>query len=240
MPTQKETSTERIALQLRQRIFAGAFAAGSPLREEDLAAEFEVSRHVVREVLRMLAAEGLADYASFRGARVPLLTKSDVHDIYRARRLVECGSESFSVPPDVKRLAAIHYQFADMVRHEQWLEAFDLDLRFHSILAESTGIDRATAWHRDLLQGLRLAHLVAPAFKEQALTDSIAEHAEIVLALTAHEFDRAREIVGQHLEKAEQSLIESMASTGGKGTASARREAGHVNGTGQDLSQGAA
>ena len=72
----RSTITERIAALIRHRVLDGTLPPGTPLREEDLAREFDVSRHVIREMLRVLAADGLADYSSFKGARVTRVAPS--------------------------------------------------------------------------------------------------------------------------------------------------------------------
>ncbi len=50
---------EQVVEVLRQRIYEGAFAPGAPLRQEQLAAELQVSRTPLREALRMLERDGM-------------------------------------------------------------------------------------------------------------------------------------------------------------------------------------
>src|SRR4051812_42250376 len=132
LPIARSTMTEQLAGMMRDQILAGRFPPGTPLREEELAHEHHVSRHVVREILRVLAAEGLAEYASYRGARVPQLTEDDVHDIYRARTFIESGA----IDPEYLRdqtgkLAQVHRNFAAAVAGRDWRDAFQLDMEFH-------------------------------------------------------------------------------------------------------------
>lgn len=206
----RATITQRLAVQVGERILAGAYAPGAPLRESELAARYQVSRHVIREVLRTLAADGLVDYTSFRGARVPVLSEADARDIYRARRMVECGSEAFSVLPDRKMITGIHRQFAAAVKAADFGRAFDLDVSFHGAILAASGSPRAAAWLSGLMQALRLAHLVAPSFNEQAFVASVAQHDEIVEAIEAGDAQRAREAMRRHLDAAEQALIQDM------------------------------
>jgi DNA-binding GntR family transcriptional regulator len=202
----RATVTERVSILLRDRILAGVFLPGAPLREEELVREYDVSRHVIREVLRVLSSEGLIEYASFKGARIPVLTERDIHDIYRARRLLECGPDAFSVAVRADVFAKVHNDFARAVAGKDWKLAFDVDVTFHSMIAASTGIERVSQWHRDLLQGLRLAHLVAPVFKEETLAESVSQHAEVVLAIAANDFASARASLFDHLSHAESRL----------------------------------
>lgn len=206
----RATMTERLALELRERILGGVYAPGAPLREVELVAGYGVSRHVIREVLRTLAADGLVDYASFRGARVPALTRADARDIYRVRRMVECGSEAMSVLPDPKVMVRLHREFTAAVKARDWSRAFELDVAFHGAILAAAGSARASAWLAGLMQNLRLAHLAAPSFNAEVFTDSVAQHGEIVAAIAAGDAKAAREAMKRHLDAAECALIADM------------------------------
>lgn len=210
LPDHRATITQRLAVQLSERILAGDHEPGTPLREGELAARYEVSRHVIREVLRTLAADGLVDYASFRGARVPVLTEADARDIYRARRMVECGPEAMSALPDRKTIGRIHREFTAAVKAADFARAFDLDVAFHSEIMAASGSARASAWLAGLMQALRLAHLVAPAFNRQAFIASVVQHGAIVDAIEAGDAEGARQAMRAHLDAAEASLIGDM------------------------------
>ena len=211
IPDHRATITQRLAVQLSERIFAGAYAPGAPLREGELAARYEVSRHVIREVLRTLAADGLVDYASFRGARVPVLTEADARDIYRARRMVECGAEAMSVLPDAATIGQIHRDFSAAVKAGDFGRAFELDVVFHAEIMAASGSPRASAWLAGLMQSLRLAHLVAPSFNRQAFVASVEQHGAIVAAIEVGDAEATRQAMRHHLEAAEAALIEDMA-----------------------------
>lgn len=196
---------------MADKILGGKFAPGAPLREEDLAAKHEVSRNTMREVLRLLAADGLAEYSSYRGARVPLLTVQDVEEVYKARRFLELSAvQTTGADFDVPRLSEIHAKFADAVASRDDRRAFMLDLDFHSSLVALGGSDRVAAWHRDLLHSLRLAHLVGPSFSKAVLRESVGQHAEIIVALAGKDAARAAAALQHHLEYAERSLIAEM------------------------------
>ena len=207
----RATIAERVALMLRDSILSGELKSGSPLREEELSRQFDVSRHVMREVLRLLAADGLADYSSFRGSRVVHLTTEDVQGIFGARRFVELNSvKSAAATIDSSALARIHQEFSRAVERHAWREAFDLDVTFHTIIVAANQNKLITEWHRGLIQRLRLAHLIAPAFQEEGLTTSVSEHAEIVLAAAAGDSAKIRQALETHLLHAEQQLRQRM------------------------------
>lgn len=67
----KQTLAEQVAAAISEAILAGEWLAGEPLpTEPELAAEFGVSRAVIRDATRMLAARGLVEAQHGRGVFV--------------------------------------------------------------------------------------------------------------------------------------------------------------------------
>ena len=60
-----------LAERISEKIFAGEYPPGSPLRQEALAEEFAVSRTPIREALRQLEARGVIEHRPNQGATVP-------------------------------------------------------------------------------------------------------------------------------------------------------------------------
>lgn len=58
-PIRVRTVADQVCDRLRSELMAAEHAPGSPLREEELAARFGVSRHPIRKVLQQLTLEGL-------------------------------------------------------------------------------------------------------------------------------------------------------------------------------------
>src|SRR5581483_2969681 len=74
---------------LRERILSGHYPPGSPLRQEQLAAEFRISRTPLREALRMLESEGLVSVAPGRGARVIAGDRQRLLAAYELREVID-------------------------------------------------------------------------------------------------------------------------------------------------------
>lgn len=82
-------SSQRIAQALREEILSGQIAPGTWLRQDDIAARLGTSRLPVREALRILETEGLAELLPNRGGRVPVLDLDQVNTLYRMRERLE-------------------------------------------------------------------------------------------------------------------------------------------------------
>ena len=83
------TKADEIALALEQAIVSGQLAPGSVLRQEQVSAQYEVSRTPVREALRRLAALGLVSFEANRGFRVRTLSRSEMWEAFLLRAELE-------------------------------------------------------------------------------------------------------------------------------------------------------
>jgi DNA-binding GntR family transcriptional regulator len=83
------TRAEAVARRLRDAISDGELKPGEPLRQEAIAAEFDVSRIPVREALRLLESEGLVVIRPHSGARVAMLDFEECIEIYKIRERLE-------------------------------------------------------------------------------------------------------------------------------------------------------
>jgi len=78
-----------IVEQLRAAIAQGELRPGQKLRQEELAARFQISSTPVREALRKLEAEGLVTSVPHQGVYVTRLSAQQVEEHYRLRVLLE-------------------------------------------------------------------------------------------------------------------------------------------------------
>jgi DNA-binding GntR family transcriptional regulator len=100
----KSSSTATVlADTLRREIARGRWADGAVLRQEDLAAEYAVSRIPVREALAQLQSEGLIAIETHRGARVVRLTPADIAEIFELRLLLESEALRLAIPGHTSR-----------------------------------------------------------------------------------------------------------------------------------------
>ena len=96
---------------LRDRILDGTYAAGVPLRQEEIAKSLNVSRVPVREALTRLESEGLVVLRPRRGYAVVALSADDIRDIAdiceRLEALAAIEATRRRTPADVAALEAI-------------------------------------------------------------------------------------------------------------------------------------
>lgn len=89
VPLRRLSVVDELAADLRHRILDGEVPAGTPLREIELATDYDVSRHTLRAALRSLAVEGLVRIEPNRGAAVAKLGADDLRGLYELRTALE-------------------------------------------------------------------------------------------------------------------------------------------------------
>lgn len=80
---------DEIAFRLEAEILDGAYVPGSHLMQEEICARFGVSRTPVREALRKLQAQNLVDLIPNKGARIRMITLSELGEVYAVRAELE-------------------------------------------------------------------------------------------------------------------------------------------------------
>lgn len=183
-------------------------APGTRLREEKLAALYEVSRTQVRKVLQRLELEGLVARQPNRGVTVVAPDRDETREIFEARRLIEHWVVARLCQHCTKKNAL---GLRRLVREERRAhEAGDrrsavrLSGEFHRALAQAAG-NRALAKSMDELT-LRtcLAILASQAPTVAACRDE--EHDRIIEAIEAGDVRRATRLMESHLGQIESSL----------------------------------
>jgi DNA-binding GntR family transcriptional regulator len=122
-------ATESIASALRDAIAYGDLAAGAPLRQDRIAAEFGVSHIPVREALKELVGEGLAVFAKNRGVVVSELSAKVAWELTEYRCLLEGQMARWAVPQLNDR---------DLREAEEILDRLDGETRLREILRLNT------------------------------------------------------------------------------------------------------
>ncbi len=92
------TVAEQVADVLREAIADGSLAAGTALRQDDLAARFGFSRMPIRDALRQLEAEGIVSIHPTKGAHVAGMDATEIREIFALRALLEAEALRLSVP----------------------------------------------------------------------------------------------------------------------------------------------
>jgi DNA-binding GntR family transcriptional regulator len=142
-PPRWRTATEYVEATLKAAILEGRIAAGTPLRQDDIARDLQVSRMPVREALRRLEAQALVDAVPHKGAVVTDISATDAADSFAIRRGLEVAALRLSIPhlsaDDLRETEAL---IAAMEEEPDPGRLGQLNRRFHMALYARAGRPR--------------------------------------------------------------------------------------------------
>jgi DNA-binding GntR family transcriptional regulator len=148
---QYRTAQDMVADGLRQGILSGALESGQPLRQEQIAKDFEVSIVPVREALRRLAGEGLVTLSPNRGATVSEISYEEAKEITEIRIALESLALKLSIPNMTEEDFRRAEEILDLCDAEGDPAAYAaLNWRLHRVLCEPTHRPRLMTMIRSL------------------------------------------------------------------------------------------
>lgn len=205
--------------ELEERIVDGTLAPGQRLVEQDVAAEFGVSRGPVREAFTELARIGLLEINARRGAGVRVFTEQDISEIYELRECLEVCALSQPNALDDAVLARIaeKMRLAEEARRCAKLSvAVAADMDFHRELCRlSTNRRLVDAWET---QAAQVRVVVSTAHQTEYVLPVLAEHQMIFDALAAGQRDAAQTRLRNHLRHARDLLLSQERAGSGNGS----------------------
>ena len=204
------STTEAIVRELRGDILDGTIPAGSHLREVELADRLGVSRQSLRAALAELVYRGLLRREPHRGVHVPVLSRSDVRDIYDLRQVIE-GEAVRRVARDPRRIADIDAAVEDLERlsaNEHWSAVAEADVAIHRAVVEAAGSPRLLK-AADLF-AVEMLLIVVPAQNYMSTAEMTREHRELLDVIRSGDQDAAWLRFKRHLQLGTEELLASV------------------------------
>ena len=198
---------ETIADSLRADILRGNLKSGQALKQDEIAAQFGVSKIPVREALVQLRAEGLVTFYPNRGAFVSELSAAEADEIYVMRIALETAVLARAIP----NLTVAHLKHAEEIlnaidQEENIAKWGELNWEFHATLYSPASLprlmDTIKTLHTNIARYLVL-YLAGMAYQKK----SQKEHRAILAACRHGETEKAVTYLEGHLRDASNKLV---------------------------------
>jgi len=198
---------ESIADSLRADILRGNLKSGQALKQDEIAAQFGISKIPVREALIQLKAEGLVNFYPNRGAFVSELSAAEADEIYVMRIALETAVLARAIP----NLTVAHLKHAEEIlnaidQEENIAKWGELNWKFHATLYSPASLprlmDTIKALHTNIARYLVL-YLAGMAYQKK----SQKEHRAILAACRHGETEKAVTYLEGHLRDASRHLV---------------------------------
>jgi DNA-binding GntR family transcriptional regulator len=193
-----------IAERLRASIIAQADPPGAALTESAIALRFGVARPTARIAIDKLVSDGLLRREMHRAARVPVLSREDIVDLFDNRAVLESTAMSLlarsgAIPAEAlaaHRALARHGQ--DFARH---------DIMFHRALVGGQSSPRLAHLHRLLMGEVELCIGQVQAAHLLSAIEVASQHQGILDAIIAGDEDAAAQLTRDHITGARDALL---------------------------------
>lgn len=198
---------------LREAIINGHLKPGERLMEIQLAEEMGVSRTPVREAIRKLELEGFVVMVPRKGAYVAGVSIKDIADVFEIRAALEGLAAGLAAEritdTELEALERSLVKVAEASEAGDLEQLINMDTDFHDILYKASRNERLVqivSNLREQIQRFRSTSLSHPGRMKLALE----EHKKIVEAISDRDVELARDLAREHIENAENSMIDVM------------------------------
>ena len=211
---------EQVVNLIEARIAAGDYQVGDRLpTESELAADYRVSRTVIREALKTLRQKGIIESHPGRGTfLVGDVSKSIRSSIdYMMRTEPEVGTFQLLelrmiLEPEIARLAALRASPEQVQRLGELVQVMEAagsdpynfslaDAEFHSVLAAAAGNPVIRIIFSSVVEILRNQQFFRLSLDGSGAQRSQADHIHILQAVRSGEPEKAKECMRAHLEQ---------------------------------------
>lgn len=198
---------------LREAIINGTLRPGERLMEIQLAEELGVSRTPVREAIRKLELEGFVVMVPRKGAFVAGISLKDIADVFEVRAALEALAAGLAAEritdEELEELERILVKKAEIIEKSDVTRFVESDTQFHEVLYRSSRNQRLIQFLSNLQDEILRFRSVSLAFPGR-LRHALEEHRKIVEAVADRDVHRAQALAQEHIEKAENSLLEAV------------------------------
>ncbi|MEN6461058.1 MAG: GntR family transcriptional regulator [Syntrophomonas sp.] len=208
---------ELVLEAIREAIINGTLKPRERLMEIQLAEELGVSRTPVREALRKLELEGFIVMVPRKGAYVADFSFKDIADIFEIRAALEGLAAALAAEritdDELENMERLLVEKAEAINQQDIEKLVEVDTKFHDALYQASRNERLTAIIsnlREQIQRFRATSLANPGRGKKSLD----EHRYIVEAIQSRDVQQARQAAQDHIENAENSMIESIKKDG--------------------------
>ena len=202
--------SQRIYEILKDQIINEELGPGERLLDDKLASSFGVSRTPVREALTRLASEDLVEITPRSGIYVKKLTKKDVEEIYKIRKVLEglAAREATSII-DGKKLEQLNLLLQKAERSlnsDDYQPCIDFDVALHDSILKNCQNNRLYSIITNLNTLIHVFRVRVARNKEKA-KQALSEHRAILNAIKARNPEKAEKMIMEHIERSKEYIF---------------------------------
>ena len=193
--------------ELRADILSQVDAPGATFTESAVALRFGVSRPTAKMAIERLVGEGLLRRESHSAARIPVLSRDDIVDLFENRAIVEAAALARLATSGTIPAEALSAHRALQAGAETDAPYADLDIAFHRALVTGQSSARLIRMHALLMGEIELCIGQVQANQLRTAADVARQHQGILDAVTAGDAALAAWLTREHIAESRQRLL---------------------------------
>ena len=195
--------------------------------EIQLAEELGVSRTPVREAIRKLELEGYVIMMPRRGTYVANLSIRDVNEVFEIRTSLDSLASGLAAEritdEELESLQRLLVLISEYIESNNMEKIVETDMQFHDLLYQASRNTRLVGIIYNLREQLTRFRSTSMSFPGR-LKATLDEHRQIVEAIAQGDVKAAQHAAEYHMEKSEQTLLQSMEALKEKSSNGARKK----------------
>ncbi len=208
----RATTKDKIYQSLRADIISHRLKPGQPIREDELAQKYGISRTPIREMLRRLEQEDLVKIVPNVGVYISELTAKDIEEVLDLRIWLETAAARAAASrvkeEHLEQLREIDKQLDLAIKMQDSIISFEADGRLHDLILVVAGNARARRIIHNLLGQIHRIRFIS-GHKPGRINTTVAEHKQIVAALIDRDPEKAAAAMKVHLVNTKEILLPS-------------------------------
>jgi DNA-binding GntR family transcriptional regulator len=211
-PIQRTSLHDQLRERLRTLIVEGELEPDSRIDEKALCERFGVSRTPLREVLKVLATEGLVTLLPNRGARVAGFDMADLAEAFPVMGALEAlAGQMAAVQATDEEIAGIerlHNTMRSAYGERDLRRYFDLNQQIHASILACARNSTLSHLSSQVSAKIRRARFTAN-LSDARWAEAIAEHDAMLAALKARDGAALARVLQMHLEHKFKAVTEA-------------------------------
>ena len=205
-----KTLSGKIFDSIRAKILDFTYSPGVRLSDDEIAAEYKMSRTPVREALNRLAELGLVEAKSNRGFRVKTFSKKDIEDLYVLRNTLECLAVKLTTErmnsSIEKKLKDILKSYPSIIRSDDIVKFSFVDSKYHNMIASFSG---NLALYETLNHLSFKIHVIRryDHLRPGSLERTYEQHLQILNYMLSHDIKKAQKSMAKHISNSMNILL---------------------------------
>ena len=208
MSLNKDSLSDQISRELRQRIVNVEIDQGEKINVSALEEEFKVSRAPIREALQSLVDEGLVEVKPRVGYFAVELEKKQIEDICELRKLLE----TFALETSIEKISeeklikiyseSIRLRKGNLSKIEKRDKFDKSDEELHKLIIQNSGNIYLNNFAK------RIHNLIAlTRHLNERIDEAVEEHISIIKAMKNEKKKEAKALLTKHLDNVESEII---------------------------------